>query len=110
MRVLSMAVAGGRLFLKRLQPPVIESLGVPLGVGEVAIEAGLIGGLCELVVDAEDGLPLCDEESGEVFGEVTALALVGEEFAVLGQGILDQLGEFDDPRHDRMLRSPKAPE
>jgi len=104
------AVAGGRIFLERLQPPIVEGLGVPPGVGEVAIEAGLIGGPCELVVDAQDGLPLGDEEPGEVFGEVATLAFVGEEVAVLSQGILDQLGEFDDPRHDRMLRSPKAPE
>ena len=59
-------------------------------------------------MDSQDGLPLCDEESGEVFGEVAALTLVGEEIAVLVQGILNDLGEFDDPWHDDMLRSPTA--
>ena len=59
-------------------------------------------------MDSQDGLPLCDEESGEVFGEVAALALVGEEIAVLVQGILNDRGEFDDPWHDDMLRSPTA--
>ena len=88
----------------------VEGLDVPGGLGEEAVEAGLVGGLGELVVDAEDGLALGDEEAGEVLGEVAALALVGEEVAVLGQGVLDELGEFDDPWHDQMLRSPTAPE
>ena len=95
------AVAGGGVLLEPLQAPLVEGLDVPLGLGEEAVEAGLVGGLGELVVDAEDGLPLGDEEAGEVLGEVAALALVGEEVAVLGQGVLDQLGELDDPWHDR---------
>ena len=48
--------------------------------------------------------------AGEVLGEVAALALVGEEVAVSGQGVLDELGELDDPWHEQMLRSPTAPE
>ena len=104
------AVAGGRVLLEPFQSPLVEGLDVPAGLGEEAVEAGLIGGLGELVMDSEDGLPLGDEESGEVLGEVAALALVGEEIAVLVQGILDELGEFDDPWHDEMLRSPTAPE
>ena len=58
----------------------------------------------------EDGLALGDDQAGEVLGEVAALALVGEEVAELSQGVLDQLGELDDPWHDQMLRSPTAPE
>ena len=83
---------------------------IPGDLGHEPVETGLIGGLGELVMDSQDGLPLCDEESGEVFGEVAALTLVGEEIAVLVQGILNDLGEFDDPWHDDMLRSPTAPE
>jgi hypothetical protein len=41
---------------------------------------------------------------------VAALTLVGEEVTVLGEGVLDQLGVFDNPWHDQMLRSPTAPE
>src|SRR5512142_2667801 len=60
----------------------------------------LVGGLGELVMDAQDGLPLGDEEPGEVLGEVAALALVSEEITVLSQGVLDDPGELDDPWHD----------
>ena len=88
----------------------MRSSDVPVGLGEEAVEAGLVGGLGELVVDAEDGLALGDEEAGEVLGEMAALALVGEEVAVPGHGVLDHRGEFDDPWHDQMLRSPTAPE
>jgi hypothetical protein len=75
-----------------------------------AYEAGLVGGVCELVMDAQDGLPLGDDQAREVFGEVAALTLVGEEVAVLGQSLLDEPGELDDAWHDRMPRSPTAPE
>ena len=61
-------------------------------------------------IDPEDGLALGDHQSGEVLGEMPALAFVGEEVAVLGHGVLNHRGEFDDPWHDQMLRSPTAPE
>ncbi len=93
-----------------LEPSIVERLGVPLGGGEEAIEAGLVGGLGELVMNAEDGFPVGDEQAGEVLGEVATLALIGEEVAVLGQGGFDQLGKFDNSRHKPMLRSPTAPE
>jgi hypothetical protein len=41
---------------------------------------------------------------------VAPLALVVEEVTVVLQGVLNELGELDDPWHDRMLRSPTAPE
>ena len=104
------AVAGGGVLLEPFQSSLVERLDVPGDLGEEAVETGLVGGLGELVMDAQDGLPLGDEQSGEVFGEVAALALVGEEVAVLVQGVLNDLGEFDDPWHDDMLRSPTAPE
>ena len=96
-------------FWSSLQSSLVEGLDVPGGLGEEAVEAGLVGGLGELAVDAEDGLALGDEQAGEVLGEVAALALVGEEVAVLGQGVLDHLGKFDDPWHEQMLRTPSAP-
>ena len=63
----------------------------------------------ELAVDAEHGLPLGDHQAGEVLGEVPPLALVGEEVAVLGQGVLHDLGELDDSWHEQMLHTPFAP-
>src|SRR5512142_907383 len=104
------AVAGGGVLLEQFQPPPVEGLAIPHGLGKEAVEAGLVGGLGELVMDAQDGLPLGDEEPGQVLGEVAALALVSEEITVLSQGVLDDPGELDDPWHDQMLRSPTAPE
>jgi hypothetical protein len=48
------------------------------------VEARLIGGPGELVMDAQDGLPLGDDASGQRLGEVAALARVGQEVALDG--------------------------
>src|SRR5512142_673015 len=77
------AVAGGRVLLEKSQSPLIERFNVPRGVGQEAIETGLVGGPGEFVMDAEDCLAFSDDESGEVLSKVTALALVAEEVAVL---------------------------
>ena len=102
------AVAGRGVFLEEFQAALVERLDVPVGVGEEAVEAGLVGGLGELPVDAEDVLAVGDEQAGEVLGEVAALGLVGEEVAVL-EGFLNDLGELDDASHEQMLRTPFAP-
>jgi len=72
-------VAGVRVVLEEFEPPAVEPLGAPVGRGEEAVEAGLVGDAGELPVDAEDGLVLGDEEAGEVLGEVPALGVVGED-------------------------------
>ncbi len=104
------AVAGGRVHLEQFQASAVEVVDVPHGLREEAVEARLIGGLSELIMDTEDGLPLGDEEPGEVLGEVAALALIGEEVGVPGQGVPDELGVLDNSWHEQMLRSPTAPE
>ena len=96
--------------LELVQPSLIQGLDIPGSLGEEAIEAGLIGGPGELVVDTQDGLAVGDHQPGEILGEVTTLGLVREEVAEVVEGVEDQLGEFDDPWHDRMLRDPTAPE
>jgi hypothetical protein len=92
------------VLLEQVQAAVVQSPNVPGGRGQEAIEAGLVGGLGEFVVDAQDGLPLGDHQPGEVFGEVPPLRLVVEEVAELGECVLDDLGEFDDAWHDQMPR------
>jgi hypothetical protein len=104
------AVAGAGVLLEQVEAPEIEVLDLPLDVGEEAIEAGLVGGLGEFVMDAQDGLALGDEQTSEVLGEVAALRLIGEEIAVLVHGFLDERGVFDNTWHDQMLRDPTAPE
>ena len=64
---------------------------------EKSVETGLIGGLGELIVDSQDGLSLGDEEAGEVLGEMAALALIGEEVAVLTEGTWTSLGNSTMP-------------
>jgi hypothetical protein len=103
------AVAGRGVFLKFVETSLIESLDVPYSVGQKPIEAGLVGSLCELTVDSQHGLSLGDDQTGEILGEMSALALVGEEFAVLSQGLLDNLGKLNDPWHDQVLLTPFAP-
>ena len=47
------AVPSQGVFLEFLQSSLVEGSGVPLGIGEEPIEAGLIGGLGEFTVDPE---------------------------------------------------------
>jgi hypothetical protein len=104
------AVARGGVLLELFQSSCVEGCDVPVGVREEAVEAGLVGGLGEFAVDAEDGFPLGHDQACKVFGEVPPLGFVAEEVAVLGEAVLNQRGEFNNPWHDRMLRSPTAPE
>ena len=95
------AVASGRVLLQHFQPPFVEGLVVPLGLGKEAIEARLIGRLGELAVDAGDGLILGDQEPGEILGEVAPLGLVGEEVAELVQGSCTTWGNSTIPGMSR---------
>jgi hypothetical protein len=104
------AVASRGVFLEFVEPSLVEFVDVPGGLGEEPIEAGLVGGVGELLVDAEHGFSLGDHEAGKVFGEVPPLALVGEEITVLGQSVLNDLGKLDDSWHEQMLRTPIAPD
>src|SRR5580700_10667066 len=47
-------VLGGRVLLQQVEASLIDFLDIPVGVGKKAIEAGLVGGLGKLAVDARD--------------------------------------------------------
>jgi hypothetical protein len=96
------AVARGGLLLQEGQAALIELSDVPVGLGEEAVEAGLVGGLGELAVDATDVLALGDEQPGEVLGEVAALWLVGQQVTEVLEGLVDHRGEVDDAGHGRL--------
>ena len=100
----------GSIEVKFVEASLVEVLRFPVGVGEEPVEARLIGGLGELPVDAEHGFSLGDHQPREVLGKVPPLAFVGEEVAVLGQGVLNDLGKFNDSWHEQMLRTPFAPD
>src|SRR5271157_2012213 len=103
------AVPRRGIFLELLQSPLVESTDVPLGIREESVEAGLIGGLGEFAVDPKHRLALGHHQSGEILSEVSPLAFVGEHTTVLSQGILHDLGKFDDSWHEQMLHTPFAP-
>jgi hypothetical protein len=69
-----------------------------------AIETGLIGGLGEFPMEAEDGLALSDHQSGEVFGEMVPLGLIGEQIPKMIEGVVNDRGKVDDGGHDQVLR------
>ena len=102
------AVLSRGIFLEFVQSSLVEGSGVPLGIGEEPVEARLVRGRGEFAVDPEHCLTLGHHQSGEVLGEVSSLAFVGEEVAVLGHGVLHDLGKFDDSRHEQMLHTPFA--
>src|SRR5512135_407481 len=103
------AVPRRGIFLELLQSPLVESTDVPVGIGEEPVEAGLIGSVGEFAVDPKHRLALGHHQSGEVLSEVSPLAFVSEEVAVLGQSVLHDLGKLDDSWHEQMLHTPFAP-
>src|SRR5262245_43959521 len=77
------AIAGGGLLLQQGEAALVELTDIPVGVGEEAVEAGLVGGLGEFAVDATDVLAFRYEQASEVLSEVAALRLVGQQVAEL---------------------------
>jgi hypothetical protein len=88
---------------------LVELADIPVGIGEEAVDARLVGGLGELAVDAGDVLAVSDEQAGEVFGEVAALRFVGEQIAELAQGVFDDGGEVNDAGHSRLPKKGHPP-
>src|SRR5207247_1957834 len=76
----------------------------PLGIGQEAIETGLVGGLSKLTVDATHVLAFGHEQASEVLGEVVALGFVGQQVAELVEGFLNHGGEVDDTGHGCLPR------
>ena len=99
-----LAIAGAGLVLEEFQAALIQGLDVPGGLGQEAIETGLVGGLGEFSMDAQDGLALSDHQSGEVFGEMAPLGLIGEQVPKLIEGVVNDRREVDDGWHDQVLR------
>src|SRR6266567_2228004 len=96
------AVAGGRVLLEEVKAALVELADFPVGVGEEAVEAGLVGGLGKLPVDGADVLALGDEQAGEVLAEVAPLRLVGQQIAELLKGLVNDGGEVNDAGHGRL--------
>jgi hypothetical protein len=88
--------------LEEGEAALVELADIPIGLGEEAVEAGLVGGLGELPVDAADGLALGHEQAGEVLGEVAALRLVGQQVAEVREGFLDHRREVNDASQGRL--------
>jgi len=76
-------------------------LGIPVHLGEPAVQAGLVGGGGELAVDAADGLALGDEQSGEVLAEMLTFGCIGEQFPKLFEAFLHDGRELDNGWHLR---------
>ncbi len=102
-------VLGGGILLQQFEPPGIERLRIPLDLGEKPIQAGLVGGVGELAVDAGDRLVVRHHQSREILGEVTPLRLTRKQVRKLPHRVLDHLGELDNPWHGCFLPGPCAP-
>ena len=102
-------VPGRRVLLEELEAAPVELIGVPLRVGEEAVEAGLVGDLGELAVDAQDGLVVGHEQAGQVFGKVAALRIVGEKRVEVPNGLAHDVGPLNDTRHGVPLAAAAPP-
>src|ERR1700723_297990 len=93
------AVAGRGFLLQEAEAAVVELADVPGGLGEEAVEAGLVRGLGKLAVDATDVLAFGPEQTGEVFSEMATLRFVGQQVAEVPESLFDHCGEVDDTGH-----------
>jgi len=91
-------IACGRILLQEFEATGVEFVGIPVRVREETVEAGLVRGLGELVVDAEDGLAFSDVKASEVLGEVVP-RIVGEYAVEIPHGLLDDRREGNDTWH-----------
>jgi hypothetical protein len=78
-----LTIAGGRIALQPLQAMGIDALDIPRGLGQEAVEAGLVGGCGKLARDAADGLMLGDEQASQILGKMTSSWFIGEDVAEL---------------------------
>lgn len=92
-------VASGGIFLEQLQTSLVEGVDIPIDLGEEFVEARLIGGLGELVVNAENGFSFGQEESGKVFGEMLSLRLATKQVGEVLLSLFDELRECNDTWH-----------
>jgi len=98
------AVARGRVGLHPFEPAMVERFDVPVHLGQPAVETRLVGGPGELPADRRDVLAFCDQQPGQVLGEMPPRRLVVEQIAEVSRGFDDDGGELDDRRHGMVLR------
>ena len=72
---------------------------IPIGIGDKAVETGLVRRLGKFAVDPGNVFALGDEQTGEVLCEMTALRFVGQQVTKVFQRVKDDLGVFDDSGH-----------
>ena len=98
-----LAVTSRGVFLEPVEPFHIEFFNVPVGGGKPAIQTRLICGNGKLPVDGRDVLVFGYKQTCEIFGEMYAFGLVGEQMTELNKCFFDDGWEFDDSRHRRNL-------
>ena len=88
------------LFAKPIDPPIVKFVFIPIDFGQKAIEAGLIAGADDFIGDTGNGFIVPDHETGEIIGEVIALALILEKVSELIESFFDDFRTFNDSGHD----------
>jgi len=96
--------------LCNLQASFLENLDIPIRASEEAIEAGLIGSCGELAIGTKDDFALDNHQAVEILSEMPALTLNGEDLTVMGDCVVHDLREFENPWHEQRLHHPCAPD
>jgi hypothetical protein len=100
-----LAVTSRGVFLEPVEPFHIELFNIPIGGGKPAIKTRLVSSNGKLPVDGRDVLVFGYKQTCEIFGEMYALGLVGEQMTELNKCFFDDGWEFDDSRHRHNLHS-----
>jgi len=87
------------MFDEEIDSFFVQLLFIPVDFIKKSVETGLIGGIDKLVGNSGDGFIVPDHESGEVVGEVFALAFVVEKVGEFLDGFFDNRRSLDDTRH-----------
>jgi bacterioferritin-associated ferredoxin len=87
------------LLLKQVEATLTQHLHVPDDFSEPVIEAGLVGRLSKVAVNAIDRFVLSNVELGRVFGKVVSCGFCLEQVAVLLRQFLHNSRSLEDHLH-----------
>lgn len=90
----SWMVAGCLVFLRQFQSPVVQSLGIPINLGQPSVEAGLSGSIEKLLAHPVHSIFVGDHEFCQVLREMPSLWFIFGDISKLIQGFLDYVVRY----------------
>ena len=102
-------IARAGILLQQLEASFVELLGIPIHLGEKAIQAGLVCRLRELRIHPIDRLSCRNHQAREVLHEVCTLWITRKTVREIRQRLFDYFGKINNRGHGRDLHDVSEP-